>query len=1613
MRQNLFQFLGLVVSLFAGVLFSQPVQADYAICLSKEVSNDANTWHAADSEASALDITGSSVHFKFVVFKCPNKPGGLKNIQLTDSLLNVSESLGTLPHSETEYPEIIHTVESTDFCNGVNGVKQNTASVVADIVTLTEQRSANDSAWVNCNSSANSPVISIIEGAGPYPSGVNDAELIIATDVEAECRGYDRDHGDFDTWSDVFSSDDNLNHRLVTSISGDYNQNRYIRCRNLSTGTTNTTSTVFPVYFYKSSVLSKTLNLVADKPMNNDGNFTLTWDTVAGATSYVMLERKNNQYWKTIALESGLTSIALSRPEYARYQYRVSACIDDTGENCGVFSDEAIVSIGSDPAHFPPEITIVSGSGPYPPSARNMDLIISTNLDAECRHSESDSGHFQYWGNILETTDNRTHRLSTSVDSAYNQDKVIRCKALATGYYHEYSFEFPIYFQDYDLIAPPANFIADKPMNYDGQFTLSWDSVDGANRYHIMEKFNAENWRPVELVSNQNYITLERPQLGRYEYRIASCTDGQAQNCGEFSDETIVSVGAEENHFPPVVSLVSTMEPYPYGTTHLTAVISTNVDAECKFRYADYSTYDYWSNLATTEDNRTHTAELIINGTYDQTNYFRCKALDTGYTNKTGLPVTANIVTKDDLLLPTGFTLTHSDNQGNVSFAWDTVDKAFGYRIRHEINYGPYVYHFFDESVTTGSIKLTESGNHQFYLSACGNNQGNECTNKVGPIRLDITLNANQAPTITTTPDPDAVVSQQYIYDVDASDPEGDSLAYSLNAAPNGMTIDSVSGVINWTPVSNQVGSQNVTVVVTDSVGNTGSQSFVIEVDNAINNPPVITSQPVTSVQAAQTYSYQLVVNEPEGEPVTYTLTSSPDGMGVSSTGLITWSPSEAQVGSYSVSVSVSDPQAQTATQSFTLIVSPIPNRQPVANSANVSTGEDSSVVIVLSGSDQDNDPLTYELVSQPSNGVLSGTAPSLIYAPNENYFGNDSFTFRVNDGELNSGEATVSITVGSVNDAPVITSFPITIATQDFGYFYQVMVNDIEGDAIIYQLEQGPTGMQIGLTSGTLTWTPTENDIGSHSVAIIASDNNGGTDRQDYLIIVSGRPNNTPVITSEPVLNGAVNEAYSYSVIAEDLDNDPLSYSVTSGPTGLSVGVFSGVIDWIPEASQIGESTVTVKVEDGKGGSTTQSFKINVVIGENQLPQITSSPVTNGAPEKLYSYQVLATDADGDVLEYVLTAAPQGMLIDKDSGLINWVPEAGAEGTHQVSVRVFDPKRTFDEQVFNIELIAQQNNQAPVIVSTPVISATVLQVYNYELEATDPEAEPLHYELAVSPKSASINDNNGGIAWVADSVLPNYSLSPIEQCSANATSLQLTQPEIKWEWSGGNYLPNFNQVIMTPVVANVTDDNGDGNINSDDIPDVIFLSYDQSNGSTAEGILRVISGSDGTDIFTVDDVRFAGFYNLSVADIDGDGIVEIVAPGFDQGLYVYEHTGELKWSYSGLTPAWAGAISISDINADDSPEIIIDQHVLSSNGELLWSTTGWSGEPLNRDGIPSVVDLNDDNFQEIIWGASAYSHLGELLWENASVGNGFSGVGNFDTDNEPEIVVVSGSQVN
>ena len=351
------------------------------------------------------------------------------------------------------------------------------------------------------------------------------------------------------------------------------------------------------------------------------------------------------------------------------------------------------------------------------------------------------------------------------------------------------------------------------------------------------------------------------------------------------------------------------------------------------------------------------------------------------------------------------------------------------------------------------------------------------------------------------------------------------------------------------------------------------------------------------------------------------------------------------------------------------------------------------------------------------------------------------------------------------------------------------------------------------------ITWTPTaaqeggaiaseyEGDsITPWQILVKASDGKGGEGFQKLNLIVEPIPpvaqdNLAPEITSTPRTNIRLGNTYLYQIEANDVNGDRLSYSLDSAPAGMSLED-NNVIVWTPGANQFGEQEVVLSVSDGEA-TVTQSFNVNVTNQSiNNAPTITSVPELITNIEKEYQYNVTRSDADGDYVVWSLDNAPNGMVINPETGALRWNPTEEQIGEHTVSVRLTDALGAFVGQEFT--LYVNGTNTPSQVVSTPITRAAVNQEYKYQIVATDPENDQLTYSLGNSPVGMTVSDNSL-ITWTPEeNQLEDVDVSVFVTDAQGATSNQSFTIEIATQEVNGEVVPvainNAPEITSTPV---------------------------------------------------------------------------------------------------------------------------------------------------------------------------------------------------------------------
>ena len=338
--------------------------------------------------------------------------------------------------------------------------------------------------------------------------------------------------------------------------------------------------------------------------------------------------------------------------------------------------------------------------------------------------------------------------------------------------------------------------------------------------------------------------------------------------------------------------------------------------------------------------------------------------------------------------------------------------------------------------------------------------------------------------TITPVNDAPAAADQSVATDEDAaksitlvgSDVDGNRLTYTIVAGPSHGTLSGAGPDLIYTPNADYNGLDGFTFQVSDGVLTSAPATVSIKV-SPVNDAPTAVGQSVATDEDAAK-SITLGGLDVDGDVLTYVIVAGPLHGSLSGEGRdLIYTPNAGYNGSDSFTFQVSDGSLASAPATVFLTIKPV-NDAPTAAGQSVTTDEDAAKSIMLGGLDVDGDSLIYTIVAGPLHGSLSGAAPNLIYTPNADYNGPDSFTFRVSDGSLTSNLATVSITIAPVNDAPTASDdayttaegAPLTVSLPG------VLGNDadVEGDNLSALLLNGPAHGTLSLNAnGSFTYTP------------------------------------------------------------------------------------------------------------------------------------------------------------------------------------------------------------------------------------------------------------------------------------------------------------------------------------------------------------------------------------------------------------------------------------------------------------------------------------------------------------------------------------------------------------
>jgi len=479
-------------------------------------------------------------------------------------------------------------------------------------------------------------------------------------------------------------------------------------------------------------------------------------------------------------------------------------------------------------------------------------------------------------------------------------------------------------------------------------------------------------------------------------------------------------------------------------------------------------------------------------------------------------------------------------------------------------------------SPSNGSANL--SGNTVTYTPAANYNGADSFTFTVSDgtttssaATVSITVNAvNDAPTATAQ-SVTVVEGTSWEIPLLSNDVDGDSLSYTLVNHPSHGSAELRGTKVTYTPKDNYNGSDSFTFEVSD-----GSLSISADVSinvSSVNDPPTATAQSV-EVNEDEDRTIVLMSNDPEGDTVTYALSSMPlHGSIVLNGSTVVYTPAANYHGLDSFTFTVSDGVSTSSADTIAIMVNSI-NDAPTATAQSVTITDFSAILITLSGADADGDSLLYTLETQPSYGSAEISGSTVTYTLASSHSGSDSFSFGVSDGSLTaSTDVTLNIEVASLEEAA-----PGAVATTVIKAVLSFDDNlDVKDEAAVEIFKTNLVAALaelLGISANRITITSVAS--GSITVHFTIAKTGGEEDEPkaeealDLLeVAISDTATENPVTAIAPVLS-ITDQSQSVVLVPVDANGEPILGWFTRGEYGNHVGYD----DFFAFADEFGTST-------------------------------------------------------------------------------------------------------------------------------------------------------------------------------------------------------------------------------------------------------------------------------------------------------------------------------------------------------------------------------------------------------------------------------------------------------
>ena len=598
--------------------------------------------------------------------------------------------------------------------------------------------------------------------------------------------------------------------------------------------------------------------------------------------------------------------------------------------------------------------------------------------------------------------------------------------------------------------------------------------------------------------------------------------------------------------------------------------------------------------------------------------------------------------------------------------------------------------------------------------------------------------------------DPPAARSQSYTIKEDtaqeielsANDPDSDSLAYEVINLPTRGKLSGTPPHLTYTPNPDETGSDQFTFIARDAEFVSAPGSIRITID-PVNDAPAAFGSFVSAPEDS-VIPITLKARDVDGDPLVYSIVTLPaKGVLAGSPPDLVYIANANTTGLDRFTLRVSDGRLSSEEAVVTIVVLPV-NDPPVAESQFVSMAEDSSADILLIARDVDGDPLSFVITSGPYKGSISGAMPRLIYRPDRDFNGIDSFTYKISDGMSESQAATITLSVRPVNDAPLASDQFVTL-NEDTSQGILLAARDVDGDLLPYRVVDPPKNGSVSGVAPYLIYTPTLDFNGEDRFTYSASD--GQLESLPATVKISVRPVNDAPVANNQFLTVPQGRSQLVVLNATDVDGGTLQFILTSLPTkGLITGKPPN-LTYLPNPNERGLDSFSFKASDGLLESSPGTVQI-ALTEKTSGPSV--SPIPNqtsrqGEPTPKLPFTVRDAETPAEKLVVAASSSNPALVPSENISIegsgtdrtVRVTPAKAKTGTTAITLVAWDEDGLAASIQFTLTVVFE--NSPPIAVDIS-LSTPEDQPVAIDLKATDPDNDLLTFTVVSPPKNGILS---------------------------------------------------------------------------------------------------------------------------------------------------------------------------------------------------------------------------------------------------------------------------------